>query len=264
MSLFNNKLYMGGEPFLLSVDCNISKGIIGNGFRNENIQSGQYWKFYNYDNKLFCGCSYGVLCINPDNSKSIISLPSTIFSISSIYNKKDVLVACSGNQAYLLKKENNKWRYESNIGGYHSFYKSLGVDKNDYLWSVSINGGIIRMKFNTNYNKLTSIERFCSKEGIADSLDCTVFIANGEVYANSANYLYCFDEKLKKFKVIYHNPRVKNVDVLNWNHKDTVWATTELGLSRLVKQSNDCCYKETKYFEFGPYYTFYSFISIEM
>ena len=237
-AVYSNRLYIGEEPYIYFTDWNISLNKYGSKFTKMNVPSYQYWFLFPFDNKLFCGYDAGLVIISPDNSFDIIKSKNTIAAISTIPGKTDELMMCSSNELFVLNKVQNKWLIKNTISGYKGFFKSFCIDNEKNIWTVSLDRGLVCIKTNDACDSIIKTELYTTTNGLASIYDCSVYVVDGKVYAQSANKIYLFDKIGKSFKPIYEDSDDKEIMILKWNHRDTIWILAKPGLAKLIRHND--------------------------
>jgi ligand-binding sensor domain-containing protein/DNA-binding CsgD family transcriptional regulator len=156
---YDNTIYIGSNTGLFYIDKDDSLQFI------EGSQ-GQVWNLKEIEGELFCGHNEGTFLVKDYKLKPIATVPGG-FTIKKVPNKNSTYV--QGTYVGLLKYEKKNGIWESIYLGKTTIpSKYLVFEDEQTAWVAHAYKGLYRVKFDENYDSITSIENYKNKGVFSD------------------------------------------------------------------------------------------------
>ncbi|WP_321333887.1 transcriptional regulator [uncultured Bacteroides sp.] len=136
---------------------------------NENVDmqfvhstEGQVWALMEYDQKLFCSSDNGIFIIDA-NSVSHLDGLRGVWTMKSVKNRPDLLIAGTYNGLYLLKKDEGKWTLSRRVEGFKYSCKMLfAEDLSNVFWVANKERGIFRVTLSADLTHVIKVKNYNS------------------------------------------------------------------------------------------------------
>ncbi len=196
--LKNNTLYFGTNQGLyttsyplqnsaLPVQLNIVKGM-----------EGQVWNLTEIDNTLFCGSDKGAFIINSNNIERLQNIQGT-WAFKSLSKHPDLILGCSYQGLFILKKINKKWQFSHFIKGKFSESSPMFEEAPDgSVWFSHWQKGIFHLHFNEKMDSITKVNLYDIRKGFPSNRNNTLFRVANEIVFSSERGFYYYNSKTDK------------------------------------------------------------------
>ncbi len=189
--LYRGKLYIGTNQGLF----------YKNNKSNEELKliagtKGQVWSLFEYDNTLFCGHDSGTFIIEDTTAKNIFSISGT-WKIQTVPNQKSILLQGNYFGISVLTKVNNQWIFRNKIKGFDYSSRYFEIDNSRGLYVSHEKQGVFRLKLDSNFQKLNSIQKYSTPKNGKNS---GLVKFNNTIYYAYKDGVFKLDSKTKQFE----------------------------------------------------------------
>ena len=168
---------------------------------------GQVWCLTNIDNTLFCGDDQGAFIVSKKSVERIQGLTGT-WTFKSIVNKPDMIIGCSYQGLFILKKIQNAWKFSHFIKGkFNESSPMFEVDNDGTVWFSHWLRGLYHLSFNSTMDSITNVSLYGTKNGLPSDQLNTVFRVGKELIFSSNQGFY-----------LYNKQQNKMIPNQKWNH----------------------------------------------
>jgi ligand-binding sensor domain-containing protein len=193
--LKNNTLYFGTNQGLYSSTYPLPNNSLPIKLNLMSGMEGQIWSLNEIDNTLFCGDDQGAYIINPGRAEQIPGLTGT-WSFKKLQKHPDMILGCSYQGLFILKKIANKWKFSHFIKG--KFTESspmFEVDVDGNLWFSHWQKGLYRLHFNATMDSIIHVDSYDNKKGFPSNRNNTLFKIDNEIIFSSERGFYIYNKK---------------------------------------------------------------------
>jgi ligand-binding sensor domain-containing protein/DNA-binding CsgD family transcriptional regulator len=181
----NNKIYFGTNQGLYVSSYPIPD-------RPEPLQlqlirrmEGQVWCLKEIHNTLFCGDDQGAFIIHPDRVERIEGLPG-VWNFIPLKNRTDVIMGCSYQGLFILKKTNNSWKYSHHLrGNFNESSPMFEEDADGSIWLSHWQNGLFRLYLNQTLDSINKVILYNQEKGLPAITNNTLFRVNNEIIFSS-------------------------------------------------------------------------------
>ncbi|MFZ4583017.1 MAG: triple tyrosine motif-containing protein [Paludibacter sp.] len=165
---------------------------------------GQVWCLNEIDNTLFCGDDQGAFIISKNSVERIQGLSGT-WTFKALRKHPNVILGCSYQGLFILKKTSGKWRLSHFLkGGFNESSPMFEEDNDGSIWFSHWLRGLYRLTLNANLDSIIQYKLYNSKNGLPYDRTNTVFRVDNNLVFSSSKGFYSFNSKTNTF-----NPNVK-------------------------------------------------------
>ena len=196
--LRNNKLYFGTNQGLYTTSYPLPNTSFPAQLKLVNGMEGQVWCLNEIDNTLFCGDDQGAFIIYPDHSEKIQGLPGT-WSFKQLKQHPDLILGCSYQGLFLLKKTGKLWKFFHYIKG--KFTESSPMfeeDTDGTIWFSHWQKGLFRLHLNATMDSITRVDLYDNTKGFPSNRNNTVFRIGNELIFSSERGFYSYNRKTNR------------------------------------------------------------------
>jgi len=196
--LKNKTLYLGTNQGLYYTSYPLSNGSLPVNLKLIKGMEGQVWSLTEIDNTLFCGDDQGAFIIRPDRTERIQGLPGT-WTFKPLRNHPDLILGCSYQGLFLLKKSGSTWKLAHFIKG--KFAESSPMfeeDADGSVWFSHWQKGLFHLFFNASMDSIVKVDLYNGSNGLPTDRNNTLFNVGGKIVFSSNSGFFTFDQKLKK------------------------------------------------------------------
>ncbi len=156
---------------------------------------GQIWSLTEIDKTLFCGSDLGAFIINKNGVEKINELSGT-WSFRVLRKHPDLILGCSYQGLFILKKVQNKWIFSHFIkGNFSETGPMFEEDVDESVWFSHWQKGLFRLHLNSAKDSILRIDLFNETKGFPSNRNNTVFRINNELIFSSERGLFFYDRK---------------------------------------------------------------------
>ncbi|MDX9748776.1 MAG: triple tyrosine motif-containing protein [Paludibacter sp.] len=196
----NNKIYFGTNQGLY-----ISSYPLIN--RPEPIQlqmirgmEGQVWCLKEIDNTLFCGDDQGAFIIHSDRVEQIRGLPG-VWNFISLKNRKDVILGCSYQGLFILKKIQGSWKFSHYLrGNFNESSPMFEEDSDGSIWMSHWQNGLFRLFLNASLDSIKKVVLYNQDKGLPANTNNTLFRVKNEIIFSSERGLFSYNRKTDRME----------------------------------------------------------------
>jgi ligand-binding sensor domain-containing protein/DNA-binding CsgD family transcriptional regulator len=233
--IFNQKLYVGTSNGLFSAPINLNQTDISNSkskFTEVNNTKGQTWGLAEINKHLLLATEDGAFDIKENIARQLYSgLGTWLFKpIGNDLTKQKVITGTyTGLQLLDFKNEDNVGN--SNFSSLNEPLRFVVVDKkNNCIWASHPYRGIFKMDLSKDQQKIIQTTLLTQKDGLPLTLYNYVFELKDKVVAATANGIYEYDSKKKKFFASsFFRPIFKKMPIqcLVYDNDDKLWFVSD-------------------------------------
>lgn len=196
--LKNKTLYLGTNQGLYYTSYPLSNGLLPVNLKLIKGMEGQVWSLTEIDNTLFCGDDQGAFIIRPNGTERIQGLPGA-WAFKPLRNHPDLILGCSYQGLFLLKKSGSTWKLDQFIKG--KFTESSPMfeeDADGSVWFSHWQKGLFHLFFNASMDSIVKVDLYNGSNGLPSDQNNTLFRVGGEIVFSSNSGFYAFDKQSKK------------------------------------------------------------------
>lgn len=241
--LKNNILYLGTNQGLYTTSYPLPNNPMPLMFNMVKGMEGQVWCLMNIDNTLFCGKDQGAFILYPNRIERLPQIQGT-WSFRPLQHHPDMILGCSYQGFFILKKAGNAWKFSHFIKG--PFNESGGMfeeDKDGSIWFSHWQKGIFRLHFNPQMDRIIKVELFNAQKGFPTNRNNTLYRIDNEIIFSSEYGFYSYNRKTnrmvpnKKWNMLFVSP--PNSIRLHQNKNGDVWCVSGRFLGVAKKKANN-------------------------
>ncbi|MFV0469015.1 MAG: triple tyrosine motif-containing protein [Dysgonomonas sp.] len=169
---------------------------------------GQVWCLTKVENTIFCGNDRGAFMITQKGVERIQGVEGT-WMFKHLQHHPDMILGCSYQGLFILKKENNSWRFSHFVKGKFNEASRLYEEDNekDVVWFSHWQKGMYRLKFNNEMDSIVKVELFDKTKGFPTNRNNTVYNINDKlIFSSESGFLK-------------YNPQSNKMEQsVEWNH----------------------------------------------
>lgn len=193
--LYKNTLYFGTNQGLYQTPYPIKNN--PNGLNNHlvNEMEGQVWFLDNIDETLFCGTDRGLYMIKNQKLENL-SVNSGTWSVRKLKKHPDLLLGCSYQGLFILKKKGDRWEFSHYIKG--DFKETSGMFEEDELGGIWISHwqkGVYRLEINDNCDSITDVHFYDKRKGFPTNRNNTFYKVGDELVFASEGGFYSYSKE---------------------------------------------------------------------
>ncbi len=158
---------------------------------------GQVWCLTEIDGTLFCGNDIGAYIISKNQIEKIPYLTGT-WNFKTFSKHKDWIIGCSYKGLFVLKKNNNTWKFSHFIKGNFSESSTMfEEDKDETIWFSHWLKGMFRLTLNAAKDSIITVKLYY-KHGFPTKQNNTVFKINNELIFSSESGIYKYNSRTNR------------------------------------------------------------------
>ncbi|HLP05172.1 MAG TPA: triple tyrosine motif-containing protein [Paludibacter sp.] len=188
----NQGLYFATYPLpesMLPVQLQLMKGM-----------EGQVWCLDKVGNTLFCGNDQGGFILNNGCAERIVGLPGT-WSFKPVVNQPGMVLGCSYQGLFILKKQGEKWSFSHFIKGkFHESSPMFEQDGDGSLWFSHWQKGLFRLELDPGMDSITHIELYNRQKGFPSNRNNTLFRIGKEIVFSSERGFYTYNKRTDRMQ----------------------------------------------------------------
>lgn len=196
--LKNKTLYLGTNQGLYYTSYPIANGLLPVNLTLIKGMEGQVWSLTEIDNTLFCGDDQGAFIVRPNGTERIQGLPGT-WAFKALRNHPDLILGCSYQGLFLLKKTGSTWKLAHFIKG--PFAESSPMfeeDTDGSVWFSHWQKGLFHLFFNASMDSIVKVEVYNGSNGLPSNRNNTLYRIGSELIFSSEAGFFNFNRKTKK------------------------------------------------------------------
>lgn len=205
--LKNNTLYLGTNQGLYYTSFPLANGQLPVNLTLIKGMEGQVWSLTEIDNTLFCGDDQGAFIVRSNGTERIQGLPGT-WAFKPLRNHPDLILGCSYQGLFLLKKTGSSWKLAQFIRGRFSESSPMfEEDADGTIWFSHWQKGLFHLFFNASMDSIVKVDLYNGSNGLPNDRNNTFYRIGKEIVFSTMDGFYNFDGKSKSF-----------VPNKTWNH----------------------------------------------
>lgn len=218
---YKGTVFLGSNTGLFYIDSN-------NNLQFIKGSQGQVWNLKEIEGDLFCGHNDGTFLVK-DFSLIPVSSVTGGWVIKKVPEQNNLYIQGTYTGLVRFKKENNKWN-SKHLGETTMPIKHLVFEDQYTAWAAHAYKGLYKIKFDKNYDTITSIKNY-NKKGVFSDF-------NVRVYKIKSDICFKTNDGWLKYQPILDS--IVPYDLLNDNFGRDSYIISEDDIDQLVlKSSND-------------------------
>ena len=199
--LKNNILYFGTNQGLYTTSYPLHNGPSPVQLKLMNGMEGQVWSLDDIDNTLFCGTDRGAFIISNQKVEKITELQGT-WKFKQLRMHPDLILGCSYQGLFILKKLNNNWKFSHFIKGKFSESSPMFEESEDgSIWFSHWQKGLFRLHLNAKMDSIIKVDLYDTSKGLPGFKNNTMFRIGNELIFSSERGFYKYDKKTDSMEV---------------------------------------------------------------
>ena len=196
--LKNNTLYFGTNQGLYTSSYPLPSGPSPLQLNLIKGMEGQVWCLNEIDETLFCGNDQGAFIIYPNRVERIPELQGT-WSFKKLRLHPDLILGCSYQGLFILKKTDNKWGFSHFIKGKFAESSPMFEESSDgKIWFSHWQKGLFRLHFNKEMDSIIKVDLYDTKKGFPSNRNNTLFKIGNEIIFSSEHGFYQYNTATDK------------------------------------------------------------------
>ena len=241
--LKDNTLYFGTNQGLYTTNYSLQKNSSPLQLKIIKGLEGQVWCLNEIDNTLFCGDDQGAFIVSGNRIEQIPGLLGT-WSFKSLQNHPGLILGCSYQGLFILKKIGTKWKFSHFIKG--KFIESSPMfeeDTDGSVWFSHWQKGLFHLFFDPPMENITKIDLYDQSKGFPSNRNNTLFKVGKEIIFSSERGFYLFNKKTnrmdpyKKWNNLFNAP--PSYMRLHESTNGDVWCTSGRFIGLAKKNPNN-------------------------
>jgi len=155
---------------------------------------GQIWCLTEIDKTLFCGDDQGAFIVSPNKKERIDGLTGT-WNFKPFLKRKDLILGCSYQGLFVLKKIGDTWKFSHFIkGNFSESSPMFEEDSNETIWFSHWLKGMFRLTLNSKKDSVIRIKLYNNK-GFPTNQNNTVFRIDNHLIFSSESGFFTYNPK---------------------------------------------------------------------
>jgi len=193
--LRNKTMYFGTNQGLYKASYPLPNGPLPIQLQLIKGMEGQVWCLTEIDHTLFCATDRGAFIIQDDRIERIPNLSGT-WSFKALRKHPDLMIGCSYQGLFILKKIDNKWKFSNFIkGNFEETSPMFEEDIDETIWFSHWQKGLFRLYLNEKKDSIKRVDLYNEKKGFPSNRNNTVFKVANELVFSSERGFYTYDKK---------------------------------------------------------------------
>lgn len=191
-----NKIYFGTNQGLYVTDYPVVNSPQPLQLRLIRGMEGQVWCLKEIDNTLFCGDDLGAFIIDGDRIEKIDGFPGGVWNFIPLKKHPDLILGCSYQGLFILKKMQNRWRFSHFLKG--SFKESSPMFLEDHdgsIWFSHWQNGLFRLTLNARADSISRFTLYNQEKGLPANTNNTFFKIRNQIVFSSERGLFSYNKK---------------------------------------------------------------------
>jgi serine phosphatase RsbU (regulator of sigma subunit) len=248
--IFNNKLYIGGDPYIYYRDWSTYENPIhAKPFQKIEKTASQVWQLKEVDGQLFCPHSPEILILKGNDVSQISINNQAVYSLLSVKNNPNLMLAGQNDGIFVIQKEKGSWKFRNKIKGFKEFARWILPDNKENYWVAVYGSRIYKLRLDEKFDTITNIKSYELEVGYPLSIGSRISIIENKVIVSASDGFYCYNDTNDTFEPFkpFNDLIVKGhpVNIIDQDMKGNVWFTDFDGNGIFLKQT-DKSYKILK------------------
>lgn len=154
---------------------------------------GQVWCLKEIHNTLFCGDDQGAFIVNAGGVEQIVGLQG-VWNFIPLRHHDDLILGCSYQGLFLLKKIQNKWKFLHHLkGDFHESSPMFIEDTDGSIWLSHWQNGLFRLYLNNALDSIEKVVLYNQEKGLPANTNNTIFKVNNELIFSSESGFFTYN-----------------------------------------------------------------------
>ncbi|GAB1415875.1 transcriptional regulator [Paludibacter sp.] len=190
---YNSILYFGTNQGLYKKSLPFQDSPLPLNLEPINEIKGQIWSLTEIDHSVFCGSDLGAFIIHPNYTEKIGTLTGT-WSFKKLLKHPNLILGCSYQGLFILRKTNNNWKFSHFIrGNFSETSPMFEEDDDESIWFSHWQKGLFRLFLNESKDSIVKIDLYNETKGFPSNRNNTVFRIKENLVFSSENGLFYYD-----------------------------------------------------------------------
>ena len=194
--VFNGNLYLGTNQGLYVVPFDKKAGT--SGFELVDNTAGQVWTLEVQAGQLLCGHHNGTYLVNGTKASKISGLEGA-WKFIPVKGNPQMLIGGHYNGLALFENKNDRWTFLRKIKGFEESSRYLFQDMEGFFWIGHSGRGIIRLKLNDSFDKITEIISFNDEAGLPSPTGNILFEFDNRIFVSTDEGIFKYDDSDVRF-----------------------------------------------------------------
>lgn len=196
----DNTLYLGTNQGLYASAYPLPNSPLPLQLRLIPGMEGQVWSLTEIDNTLFCGDDQGAFIIYPDRVEQVNGLSGT-WSFRQLKKHPDMILGCSYNGLFVLKKTGKRWALSHFLkGDFKESSPMFEEDPDGSVWFSHWQKGLFRLYLNPAVDSIVRVGLYNETKGLPSNQNNTLFRVDDEIVFSSEQGLYLYNRKTDRME----------------------------------------------------------------
>ncbi|MDR0798918.1 MAG: hypothetical protein LBN18_04070 [Dysgonamonadaceae bacterium] len=192
---------------------------------------GQVWFLGEIDQTLFCGSDQGLFVIQPGGNIEKIEGVSGTWVVKKLRNHPDLLLGCSYQSLFILRKEDNRWKFSHYLkGDFEESSNMFEQDNRGNIWFSHYQKGLYRLELNDRADSIVHVELYDKSKGLPTNYNNTFYKVRDELIFSSEDgfFKYNATKDLMEANVMWDSLFVKPPNSIRLKESPTgdVWCVS--------------------------------------
>lgn len=203
--IYEDRLYLGTNHGVFYRDFEANNAP----FQLIEGSQGQVWQLNTFGGELICGHNLGTFRISNDKISKISELTGGWSTIQ--LDTSHLLQGTYTGLVYYDKSPAGHWQFLRKIQGINEPVEKVVKEDDYHFWILHPYRGIKRIKIDATFSRVTEVQGFTKKEGLATEFNLDLFKVDQEVILRSGNaYWKWTGHELEPCNEIYEVPITPN------------------------------------------------------
>ncbi len=196
----NNVRYFGTNQGLYTTTNSLLTNTLPLKLELMKGMEGQVWSLTEIDNTLFCGNDQGAFIVTSNRVEKIDGLLGT-WTFKALVNKPDLILGCSYQGLFILKKIKGKWLFSHYIKGkFNEASPMFEEDADGTLWFSHWQKGLFHLRLNNSLDSIIKVDSYTSKNGFPSNQNNTVFKVDNNIVFSTERGFFHFNKAKQKME----------------------------------------------------------------
>ena len=188
--IYGKKLFLGTNQGLFR--ANIQNSSIEDEIVRFGNIDGQVWSLTEIDNQLICCHDLGIYVCDQERVLYHIPLPGA-WKVIRLAGHPDVLLGCSYERLFILRKRDGRWRFEGNLKGFNRSSKEFLEDIDGRIWFAHWLQGLFRLTLTEKADSVSKIEYFGTEKGFPTNQNNMPHIVGNQIVFSTEGGYFRYD-----------------------------------------------------------------------
>jgi AraC family chitin signaling transcriptional activator len=198
-----DKMYMATNQGVIVAELGEHRNkILKTDFKNITGLEAQAWSLQKFEDHVICSHDDGVIIFSKDGTYKKLAGPRGIWKVISVKGKPGYYLVCTYDGLYLMRYDaSSGFRIEHRLQGFNESSRDiLQGDQPGIFWVCHGYKGVFRIKIDSDFKRVISLEHFKDKNGLPSPFNINVFHWNGQIVFTTNAGVFTFNEQQNRFE----------------------------------------------------------------